>query len=129
MRFSTLLRVPPIRLSRSPDSRHFPFDKTFAPNIVPKEGMKWVGEQPGIRLLTSAPEDTLIDKINEPIETGGMLAGLAIFPAEGQAPRELIHLRGSQLMKEKARPFGWTADSRRRRVAKARRNCPGLMRA
>ena len=67
--------MPPIRLSRSPDSRHFPFDKTLALNIIPKEGMKWVGEQPGMPPFDIRPENTLIDKINKPIETGGMLAG------------------------------------------------------
>ena len=113
------MRLPPIRLSRSPDWRHFSFDKTLAPNTVPKEGMKWVGEQPGMPPFDIRSEDTLIDKINKPIETGGMLAGWLFFSAGGQAPRELIHLRGSPLMKKKARTFGWTADSRRRRVAKA----------
>jgi hypothetical protein len=91
-------------------------------------------------LFQCFPEVMKVQAINEKVADGCCSAKTST-DSEGQcvcgssarrraeAPRELIHLRGSQLMKEKARTFGWTADSRRRRVAKARRNCPGLMRA
>jgi hypothetical protein len=49
--------------------------------------MKWVGEQPcmpPLDIRPEDPEDTLIDKINKPIETGGMLAGWLFFPLKAK---------------------------------------------